>query len=360
MWSAIQFVSGWASLVAFALAIVAAILKARWARIESLVRLAPKDDRPGLVEKLLEQRFDVDTSKLTRQQQFDLAIEQIQARQHRFVVATRAVIAIAVVMAAVAVAAILRPGSGRGTDAPTPDPTATGESAANESPTPDPPSQSAVLQNVANALDIDRVSAVVAHNLPDGPTHVTMSATGSLGSASLPIHVILVASRGGAISGFFALGPGRPDATVNGDMLWMFIPDWYDRDDNSGSARVTLSPETGGEPTDLTLDARANCIVVDGFPSAKVVAKPASFYRLEYSDLADVPSPVLAIFKRYGQLTASVATNGETLANLDPTTRAVFVRLRVSAMPPLRGLARLIPVDIGLPGYGGEVQGMED
>jgi hypothetical protein len=72
---------------------------------ERLIQTAPAGDRAQLVSEALE-FFRIDTSGLTKQQQFDIALEQIRARAQRFRIITTAVFLIALLAALPAAFAI--------------------------------------------------------------------------------------------------------------------------------------------------------------------------------------------------------------------------------------------------------------
>jgi peptidyl-prolyl cis-trans isomerase A (cyclophilin A) len=94
VWQAIQYVSSGFTFCAFIVAVIAAFLKRRSQDERERIELAPAEDRARLVSKTLE-FFDVDTSGLTKQQQFDLAMKQINARVERFRVLAIVVVVIA-------------------------------------------------------------------------------------------------------------------------------------------------------------------------------------------------------------------------------------------------------------------------
>jgi len=83
MWQAITLVSSGLTLTAFLAAVVAWVYKSKADERERLIRTAKLDQRADLVRNALE-FFDVDTAGLTKEQQYNIAIEQIHARAHRF------------------------------------------------------------------------------------------------------------------------------------------------------------------------------------------------------------------------------------------------------------------------------------
>lgn len=106
MWEAIAQVSSGLTLAAFIAAVVASMYKSKIDERERLIRAAKLDQRADLVRDVLE-FFHVDTSGLTKEQQFTIALEQIHARAQRFRVLTVLVGFLAVIGAATAVYAIV-------------------------------------------------------------------------------------------------------------------------------------------------------------------------------------------------------------------------------------------------------------
>src|SRR5882724_5918626 len=82
-WEAIQYVSSGLTLVAFFAAIAAATYRLRLRREEELIKSAPEKQRAELIQTALE-FFRIDSSKLTKQQQYDLALRQVRERARRF------------------------------------------------------------------------------------------------------------------------------------------------------------------------------------------------------------------------------------------------------------------------------------
>ncbi|MCK6376959.1 MAG: hypothetical protein L6Q69_23070 [Zoogloea sp.] len=105
MWEAIAFVSSGVTLTAFLAAVIAWVYKAKAEERERLIRTAKPEQRADLVRNALE-FFHVDTTGLTREQQYNLAIEQIRARAQRFKVVAALVCFLSVVAAAVAIYAM--------------------------------------------------------------------------------------------------------------------------------------------------------------------------------------------------------------------------------------------------------------
>ena len=107
MWEAIAYVSSGLTLTAFLAAVAAWVYKNKSEEKERLLRAAPQSQRAKLVEQALES-FHVDTSGLTKQQQYDLAVQQIQARSQRFRWTAIVVVLLVLIAATVAVYAIDR------------------------------------------------------------------------------------------------------------------------------------------------------------------------------------------------------------------------------------------------------------
>ncbi len=83
MWSAIRYVTSGLTLTAFLATVVLSIYRRRMQSREKLIELAPGDKRASLVESTLEV-FSIDTARLTREQAYTLAVEQIRARAKRY------------------------------------------------------------------------------------------------------------------------------------------------------------------------------------------------------------------------------------------------------------------------------------
>ena len=107
MWEAIAYVSSGLTLTAFLAAIAAWVYKHQSEEKERLLSTAPPSKRAKLVEQALES-FHVDTSGLTKEQQYNLAVQQIQARAQRFRWTAIVVIILVVIAATVAAYAINR------------------------------------------------------------------------------------------------------------------------------------------------------------------------------------------------------------------------------------------------------------
>jgi len=109
MWNAINYVTSGLALVAFLAAVTAWTYRSKTAERERLIRSATESDRGELVRNALE-FFNIDTYGLTKEQQFKLALEQIHARGHRFVISAAVVCFLAVVAVSIAAYAITQHG----------------------------------------------------------------------------------------------------------------------------------------------------------------------------------------------------------------------------------------------------------
>lgn len=83
MWDAIPLVTSGLTLAAFVAAVAAWVYRTAALQKERLIRTAPDAERGRLVASALE-FFNVEAANLTKQQQYDLALTQIQARARRF------------------------------------------------------------------------------------------------------------------------------------------------------------------------------------------------------------------------------------------------------------------------------------
>ncbi|QDT50506.1 hypothetical protein Pan258_45850 [Symmachiella dynata] len=102
MWTAISYVSSGVTLVAFLGAVGAWLYRRKMIQLEKLIGSAPEADRGQLVANALEV-FHVDSSGLTKAQQYQLALEQIRGRQVRFQVVAFLIIVLAIIAASVTV-----------------------------------------------------------------------------------------------------------------------------------------------------------------------------------------------------------------------------------------------------------------
>ena len=97
MWQAIRYVTGVLSLIAFISAVIGMIKVAEIKQKEKLIKYAPDKDRKSLIQDILE-LFHVDLSNLTKQQQYEFAIEQIRAKARRFLIGSAAFVVISLLL----------------------------------------------------------------------------------------------------------------------------------------------------------------------------------------------------------------------------------------------------------------------
>jgi hypothetical protein len=123
-WEAIKYVSSGFALCAFVVAALLTYFKNRSQEERKRIESAPPEDRADLVAKTLE-IFNVDTTGLTRQQQFEIAMRQINARIERFRLVAIVVVVLAIIGAGLSAYALgvqkqakAADGAGR-TDTPT-------------------------------------------------------------------------------------------------------------------------------------------------------------------------------------------------------------------------------------------------
>lgn len=99
-WFEIQYVTSGFTLCAFIVAIIAWILKKSTQEQRLRIESARPEDRASLVSQTLE-FFNVDTAKLTKEQQYDIALKQIAARVERFRIIASVVVVLALIGASV-------------------------------------------------------------------------------------------------------------------------------------------------------------------------------------------------------------------------------------------------------------------
>lgn len=132
MWTAIKYVGSGLTLVAFLCALAAWLYRSYLLRRERLIKSVPEAKRAALVERTLV-LFNIDTRKLTPEQQYNLALEQIRDRAKRFRVTAGVIVVIALIAAVLTFIAIPKV-----SPPPTPSPT----------PTPTPGSLSGEIEEV--------------------------------------------------------------------------------------------------------------------------------------------------------------------------------------------------------------------
>jgi len=123
MWETVKSVSTVISLIAFVVAVAAGVWKAKIAERERLIKAAPSKSRAALISKTLE-FFDVDPARLTEEQQFKIAMEQINRRAERFRLLVIAFVVLGLVAAGIGVFAMVRYPNASGRPLPGPDPVA--------------------------------------------------------------------------------------------------------------------------------------------------------------------------------------------------------------------------------------------
>jgi hypothetical protein len=108
MWQAISYVSSGITLVAFIVAAAAWLYKSQSESKERLIKEAAEDHRAELVRDALEV-FRVETSGLTKDQQYKIALEQIRACALRFRTVSIVVCFLALIAGGVSIYAIAYP-----------------------------------------------------------------------------------------------------------------------------------------------------------------------------------------------------------------------------------------------------------
>src|SRR5688572_20348233 len=101
-WEFIKYVSSGITLIAFLGALAAWLIKFAILRKERMIKSATSKEKAKLVESALE-FFKVDTRALTREQKYNLALQQIHQRARRF----RTIAIVVVVVAGLAAAVSL-------------------------------------------------------------------------------------------------------------------------------------------------------------------------------------------------------------------------------------------------------------
>lgn len=105
MWEAIGYVSSGLTLIAFLAAIVSFSLRNKSLREERLIKSVPEDNRADLVRNALE-FFHVETSNLTKHQQYEVALQQIRNRSNRHKVNSLLIFGLAIIFALLSAYAI--------------------------------------------------------------------------------------------------------------------------------------------------------------------------------------------------------------------------------------------------------------
>lgn len=79
MWESIRYITSGLTLVAFIVAVTSIVIKEALKNKKNLIETAPPEDRAPLVEKALEQ-YHIETTALTKQQKYNIIMEQIRSR----------------------------------------------------------------------------------------------------------------------------------------------------------------------------------------------------------------------------------------------------------------------------------------
>jgi hypothetical protein len=116
MWEAIAYVSSGVTLVAFVAGAAVFAYRASLKREEEIIKTAPEQDRVAMAERVLE-RFHVETHNLTKERQYEIAMEQIRNRL-RLAMIWATVVVIIVVLGAIVLIVALLSGGGKGPVAP--------------------------------------------------------------------------------------------------------------------------------------------------------------------------------------------------------------------------------------------------
>jgi hypothetical protein len=106
-WQSIGYVTSGLTLVAFIVAAAIWAYRRTLLQKERLIRQAPESDRGRLVENALE-FFDVDTSGLTKNEKYQLAVQQIKERAIRYKINAFVIVTIAFLATGVSIFALWR------------------------------------------------------------------------------------------------------------------------------------------------------------------------------------------------------------------------------------------------------------
>ena len=107
MWHILPYITSGVTLVAFLAAVAAWLHRSKLKHDSELIRSAPQDKRDALISAYLG-RFEVDTANLTKQQQYDVVVKQIDGRAQRFKWLVVAALTIAILFTTLAIYAIAR------------------------------------------------------------------------------------------------------------------------------------------------------------------------------------------------------------------------------------------------------------
>jgi hypothetical protein len=82
-WDAIKHVTGWFSLLAFIVFFILYYFRYKAKQQVEMLKASPDKDKSKVVDKLLG-RFDVKTERLSKEQQYNLALAQIQSSDRKY------------------------------------------------------------------------------------------------------------------------------------------------------------------------------------------------------------------------------------------------------------------------------------
>jgi hypothetical protein len=85
-WEAIKYVSSGITLVAFLLAIVLAIFRSNLTYRERLISSAPPNDRAKLIKTIAKEYVVVDVDRMSEERAYEIVMEQIRARNRRYLI----------------------------------------------------------------------------------------------------------------------------------------------------------------------------------------------------------------------------------------------------------------------------------
>lgn len=100
MWTAIRYASSGLTLAACLAAIILAAYRRHMQALERMIAKAPASERAQLAVSILMKEFSVDTTRLTKEQAYNLALVQIRARGRRYLANAIVVLAFLLVAAA--------------------------------------------------------------------------------------------------------------------------------------------------------------------------------------------------------------------------------------------------------------------
>jgi hypothetical protein len=206
-----------------------------------------------------------------------------------------------------------------------------------------------IVDHKANAIVLDKRPEVVGSAaLPAGTFTLAVSGTGNLGRTDLPTSVTCLYKYATGEMRAAALRYGESVSGVaGGNPLRCVIPDWLNKDDNTASARVTLTG--AGQTLNYDLDGKTNCIVLDAQPEAVVRATPLARYALASTGNlgTDKLIPwVLVLYKdaSTGNLTARALKGGQQVDGVRSDGKLVALVLEWINKDDNSGATTLSPV----------------